>query len=88
MLLSPRDPHGYRSTSTIDSEYRQTGQFYVNQEVQYYSASRKKWFETKVVRINSDMTIDVACRASADVSLVRPIHQSSNGVGPVEMKLQ
>ena len=46
-------------------------QFVSNQLVEYYSASHDKWYETTVVCVNDDMTLDLACRKGVDPSVVR-----------------
>ena len=73
LLLSSHD-YALRSKTTHRHRPSDDGlRFEVDQCVEYYSTSRKKWFETKVVRVNANHTVDVTCRANADPSLLRSV---------------
>lgn len=46
--------------------------FRADQAVEYFSASRNKWYETVVVKVHADDTLDLTCRKNVDPRLVRP----------------
>ena len=71
LLLTPRDSSYRKYENCVTATDSVSSRFAVGQTVEYYSTSRKKWFETLVTRVNSDGTVDVACRAGVDSNALR-----------------
>ena len=71
LLLSPRGPSSRRGSAFVDTVIISNSQFQVNQVVEYYSASHRKWYETTVVTIHPDSKLDLKCRENVDPSVVR-----------------
>ena len=57
--------------------------FQINQVVEYYSSSYRKWYETSVVNVHPDATLDLKCRKNVNPTLVRP-RQNRIGTAPSE----
>jgi len=45
--------------------------YVAHEVVEYYSSTHKKWYETTVLRINQDSTLDLACRKNVALGFVR-----------------
>jgi hypothetical protein len=59
-------------------------QYLPNEIVQYYSSSNRKWYETRIIKVNQDKTLDLACRKNVDQTLVRKKGMTS---GPRELNI-
>jgi hypothetical protein len=84
MLLSPK----YVRTSENDFPTVNTpiSSFHANQKVEYYSSTHKKWYETVIIRVNSNNTLDLKCRKNADTRNVRLLQSITSEVPSEHVK--
>ena len=69
MLLSPK--YVRASENEFPTVNTPNSSFHVNQKVEYYSSTHKKWYETVIIRVNTNNTLDLKCRRNADPRNVR-----------------
>jgi hypothetical protein len=71
LVISPREVNFYPDIHTAAAVPASSIVYVKNEIVEYYSSSHKKWYETTIVQINADNTLDLACRRNVDQGLVR-----------------
>ena len=66
----------------VGAPFSESSAFHADQSVEYFSASNKKWYETVVLKVHADESLDLKCRKNVDPRLVRPRPDVRNALCP------